>query len=160
MISCMRSIGLLFCVAFSMSLVLGACGNKKEPRPDEALPAAETAKPAAAEETPAVPKEEPKPAGKKTLANAMNAFNGESNAQKRYEAFAAKADEEGYKDVANLFRAASKAESIHTASLAEVITKLGGTPTPTLVDPEIKTTAENVQAALAGETEEATKMYP
>jgi len=45
---------------------------------------------------------------KSTLDNLQTAYNGESNAEARYEAFAAKADEEGYKSVAALFRAAAK----------------------------------------------------
>ncbi len=142
----------VFTLALTACL-LGSCGDKKETAPAEPAPAAPA-------EKSAEPTQKTEAAANKTLANAMNAFNGESNATRRYEAFAAKADEEGYKDVANLFRAASKAESVHAASLAEIIQKMGGTATPTLTPPDVKTTAENVQVALAGETEEYTKMYP
>ena len=48
-----------------------------------------------------------------TLDNLQEAFNGESNANARYLAFAQKADEDGYGEVASLFRAAAKAEEIH-----------------------------------------------
>ena len=51
-----------------------------------------------------------------TLDNLQAAFNGESNANARYLAFAKKADEEGYGQVASLFRAAARAEEIHAAN--------------------------------------------
>ncbi len=63
-----------------------------------------------------------------TLDNIQTAFNGESNARARYLAFAERADQEGYGEVASLFRAAAKAEEIHAASHAVVIKKMGGTP--------------------------------
>ena len=63
-----------------------------------------------------------------TIDNLQTAFNGESNASARYLAFAKKADEEGYGEVASLFRAAAKAEEIHARNHAEVIEKLGSTP--------------------------------
>ena len=96
----------------------------------------------------------------KTLENLQAAFNGESNANAKYLAFAKKADEEGYKKVASLFRAAARAESIHFANHAEVIRKMGGTPTADIKTPEVKTTAENLKAAIAGETYERDTMYP
>lgn len=96
----------------------------------------------------------------KTIENLQAAFNGESNANAKYLAFAKKADEEGYKKVASLFRAAARAEAIHFANHAEVIRKLGGTPTADIKSPEIKTTAENLRIAIAGETYERDTMYP
>lgn len=95
-----------------------------------------------------------------TLENMQAAFNGESNAHARYAAFAEKADAEGYGAVASLFRAASRAEAIHAGNHAEVIKKLGGKPTATIEKPEVKTTAENLAAAIAGETYERDTMYP
>ena len=56
-----------------------------------------------------------------TLGNLVAAYNGESNAHVRYAAFALKADEEGFTQVASLFRAASRAEEIHAANHATVI---------------------------------------
>ncbi len=95
-----------------------------------------------------------------TLDNLQAAFNGESNAHARYTAFAQKADAEGYAQVASLFRAAARAESIHADNHAEVIRKLGGTPNAKLENPEVKSTKENLEAALAGESYERDTMYP
>lgn len=96
----------------------------------------------------------------KTLENLQTAFNGESNANAKYLAFAKKADDEGYKKVASLFRAAARAEAIHFANHAEVIKKLGGTPTADIKSADVKTTAENLKAAIEGETYERDTMYP
>ncbi|GAB6157799.1 rubrerythrin family protein [Desulfotomaculum varum] len=79
--------------------------------------------------------------------NLKAAFAGESQANRKYLAFAAKADQEGYPAVAKLFRAAAEAEAIHALS---ELRALGA----------IKSTAENLQAAIDGETYEFTHMYP
>lgn len=96
----------------------------------------------------------------KSLDNLQTAFNGESNAHARYLAFADKADKEGYGPVASLFRAAARAEEIHAANHAVVIKKLGGTPQATIETPDVKSTAENLAAAIKGETYERDVMYP
>lgn len=83
----------------------------------------------------------------KTLDNLMAAFAGESQANRKYLAFAKKADEEGFAQVARLFRAAAAAETIHALTHL----RTAG---------EVKSTAENLQAAAAGENYEATSMYP
>jgi rubrerythrin len=75
------------------------------------------------------------------------AFAGESQANRKYLAFAAKADQEGYSQVARMFRAAAEAETVHAHNHLRA---LGG----------IKSTKENVQEAIAGETHEFKKMYP
>ncbi|RJQ39185.1 MAG: rubrerythrin family protein [Nitrospiraceae bacterium] len=79
--------------------------------------------------------------------NLKSAFAGESQANRKYLAFAKKADEEGYPGVAKLFRAAAEAETVHAMSQLRA---LGA----------IRTTAENLQAAIEGETYEFTQMYP
>lgn len=99
-------------------------------------------------------------AAKTTLENLQAAFNGESNANAKYTAFAAKADEEGYKSVAALFRAAALAEGIHAKKHAANIKKLGAEPKADIGKPEVKSTKENLEAALAGETYEKDTMYP
>ena len=96
----------------------------------------------------------------KTIDNLMIAFNGEFNANTRYMAFAKKAAEEGYAPVAALFRAAARAEQVHYEHHAAVIVSLGGKAKAEIEKPEVKTTRENVEAALRGETYEYTKMYP
>ena len=83
----------------------------------------------------------------KTEQYLKEAFAGESQANRRYLAFAAKADQEGYPQVARLFRAAAEAETIHAHSHLRA---LNG----------IKSTKENLLEAVAGETHEFTKMYP
>ena len=103
----------------------------------------------------------PNPAGmKKTIDNLQAAFNGESNANAKYLAFAKKADAEGYGPVASLFRAAARAEQVHFEHHAAVIKALGGTPKAEIETPVVKSTRENVQASLEGETYEYTIMYP
>ena len=95
-----------------------------------------------------------------TLDDMQAAFNGESNAQARYSAFAKEADKEGYRDVANLFRAAARAEQIHASNHAEVIKQMGGQPKANLENPQVKSTRENLEAAIKGETYERDTMYP
>ncbi|OGU60856.1 MAG: hypothetical protein A2X64_04545 [Ignavibacteria bacterium GWF2_33_9] len=92
--------------------------------------------------------------------NLMAAFQGESNAANKYKMFAEAADKEGYKQVAVLFRAASKAEEIHANNHLEVIKKMGGDATANLETVDVKTTEENLQAAIDGETYEFETMYP
>jgi len=75
------------------------------------------------------------------------AFAGESQANRKYLAFAKKADEEGFPQVARLFRAAAAAETYHAHSHLRA---LGA----------IASTAENLQTAIAGENYEAVSMYP
>jgi rubrerythrin len=97
----------------------------------------------------------------KTLDNLLEAYKGEISAKARYLAFAKKADEQDYGKVASLFRAAARAEEIHANNHAEVIRKLGGDPSK--IDPakpEVKSTRENLEAAIKGETYERDKMYP
>lgn len=95
-----------------------------------------------------------------TLENMQAAFDGESNAHARYVAFAQQADKEGYGEVASLFRAASRAEEIHANNHAAVIREMGAEPKATLASIEVKTTRENLEAAIKGETYERDTMYP
>ena len=96
----------------------------------------------------------------KTLENLQSAFNGESNAHARYLAFAQKADEEGYAQVASLFRAAAKAETIHAKNHSEVIKKMGAVPKANIEKVDVKSTKENLETAIKGETYEKDTMYP
>jgi len=82
-----------------------------------------------------------------TLENLMAAFAGESQANRKYTAFAVKAEQDGYPQVARLFRAAAAAETVH--ALTELRTA-----------GNVNTTAENLKTAAAGEHYEATIMYP
>ena len=82
-----------------------------------------------------------------SMDNLKNAFAGESQANRKYLAFAKKAEDEGFKQAAKLFRAAAEAETGHAHAHLRV---MGG----------VRSTKENVQAAIGGETHEFTKMYP
>lgn len=96
----------------------------------------------------------------KTLDNLQAAFNGESNAHAKYAAYAQKAAQEGYPSVASLFRAASKAEKIHAETHAAVIKAMGAVPKADVKVPEVKSTKENLEDAIKGETYERDTMYP
>lgn len=95
-----------------------------------------------------------------TLENLLAALNGEMNAKARYQKFAAKADEEGYGPVASLFRAAAMAEGIHVDNHRKVIVKLGAPPFVNFEIPDVKSTRENLEAAIQGEVYERDEMYP
>ena len=82
-----------------------------------------------------------------TTDNLKAAFAGESQANRKYLAFAKKAEADGYPHIARLFRAAAEAETVHAHAHLRV---MGG----------VKTTAENLEAAIEGEGFEFTKMYP
>jgi rubrerythrin len=82
-----------------------------------------------------------------TLDRLLEAFAGESQANRKYLAFAEKADKEGFPQVARLFRAAAEAETVH--ALAH-LRAMGG----------VHGTRENLEEAIAGETHEFRHMYP
>jgi len=79
--------------------------------------------------------------------NLKAAFTGESMANRTYLAFAKKADEEGYHQIAKLFRAAAAAETVHAFNHLQ---RMGG----------IGTTMDNLKESVSGETYEFEKMYP
>lgn len=82
-----------------------------------------------------------------TVENLQSAFAGESQANRKYLFFADKAEGEGYKQIARLFRAAADAETVHARNH---FTVLQG----------VKSTKDNLQAAIDGENHEFTQMYP
>ena len=95
-----------------------------------------------------------------TVQNLLAAFEGESNAHAKYTAFAVKADADGLHGAASLFRAAGRAEQIHAGNHARVIKQLGGEATCTIHEVEVKSTLDNLKAALGGEQYEIDVMYP
>jgi rubrerythrin len=96
-----------------------------------------------------------------TVRNLNTAFAGESNAAHRYQLFAKQADQEGLAQVAKLFRASAVAEEIHRERHSAAIKKLGGQADPvTLENVNVGTTAENLRAAIDGESYERDTMYP
>ncbi len=82
-----------------------------------------------------------------TLENLKEAFAGESQANQKYRAFAKKAEQEGYSNVAHLFRTAAEAERIHAEGHLKALEGIGST-------------TENLKAAISGETYEFKEMYP
>jgi rubrerythrin len=82
-----------------------------------------------------------------TTENLQEAFAGESQANQKYKAFAKKAEKEGFTNIAKLFRTTAEAERIHAEGHLKALDI-------------IASTAENLQAAIDGETHEFTEMYP
>ncbi len=83
----------------------------------------------------------------KTTQDLLEAFAGESQANRKYLAFAAKAEQEGYPQVARVFRAAAEAETIHAHNHLRALKG-------------IKSTKDNLQESIGGEFHEFTEMYP
>ena len=94
--------------------------------------------------------------GSKTEGNLKAAFAGESQANRRYLYFANKADVEGYADVAGVFRNTAEGETGHAHGHLEYLEACGDPATGL----PIGSTADNLKAAIAGETHEYTDMYP
>jgi rubrerythrin len=82
-----------------------------------------------------------------TKNNLQNAFAGESQANRKYTAFARRADEDQYPGIAKLFRAAAESETVHALNHLQVMGLIG-------------TTESNLLSAIEGETYEFTDMYP
>lgn len=82
-----------------------------------------------------------------TNENLKHAFAGESQANQKYKAFAKKAEKDGFSNIAKLFRTTAEAERIHAEGHLRALDM-------------IASTADNLQAAIDGETDEFTNMYP
>ena len=96
----------------------------------------------------------------KTIENLKAGIKGETTACAKYAAFAEKAKAEGHDTIAKLFDAASKSEGIHAANHRKVLESLGEKLEDFKPEFEVKTTKENIQAAIDGETYETKTMYP
>ena len=94
--------------------------------------------------------------GSKTAQNLADAFAGESQANRRYLYFAAKADVEGSPDVAAVFRATAEGETGHAHGHLEYLEQVGDPATGLAIG----ATEHNLKSAIAGETHEYTDMYP
>ena len=94
--------------------------------------------------------------GSKTAKNLADAFAGESQANRRYLYFAAKADVEGAPDVAAVFRSTAEGETGHAHGHLEYLEQVGDPATGL----PIGGTVENLKASIEGETHEYTDMYP
>ena len=96
----------------------------------------------------------------KTIENLKAGIKGETTASAKYAAFAEKAKAEGHDTIAKLFDAASKSEGIHAANHLKVLVSLGEKMEDFKPEFVVKTTRENLQAAIDGETYETKTMYP
>lgn len=96
----------------------------------------------------------------KAAKDLQDAYKGERTAIAKYEAFSKKAEEEGYHDIALLFKTVSKAETVHAGN-HQTIMEMEGIKVPN-VKPEypLKDTRENLENAIGGESYEAKSMYP
>src|SRR6202161_4169537 len=95
-------------------------------------------------------------AGTRTEKNLKDAFAGESQANRRYLCFAAKANDEGYNDVSAVFRSTAEGETGHAHGHLEYLKQVGDPATGL----PIGNTEKNLKASVAGETYEYETMYP
>ena len=140
-----------------MGLSLNSCKNSNENSEEMKNPTEVASNNTKTAESKTISVEEAKA---KTAANLQDAFNGESNATARYAAFSKKANEEGFKEIALLFKAASLAEKIHANNHKAVLEEMGVVVKPATIDVKVQSTKENLEFAIKGETYEATTMYP
>lgn len=96
----------------------------------------------------------------KTIENLKSAIIGETTASAKYFAYAEKAKAEGFTKIALLFQATSKSEAIHANNHKAVLAELGEKMDEFKPEYSVKTTKENLEDAIEGETYETTTMYP
>lgn len=96
----------------------------------------------------------------KTIDNLKASITGETTASEKYAAYAKKAREEKMIPIAILFEASSAAEKVHAANFTASLTKMGAKMDAFKPEYTVKSTFENIQDAIAGETNESTKIYP
>ena len=96
----------------------------------------------------------------KTIENMQSAYKGEKTATAKYEAFSKKADEEGFHNIALLYRAVSAAENIHARNHKTVLEDAGAIIPIITPEYKVKSTKENLSDDINGEAYEAKTMYP
>ena len=101
-----------------------------------------------------------KKANDKTIENIKAAITGETTASAKYAAYAEQAKKDGFDKVSLLFEAASKSEKIHANNHRAVLEQLGETMPEVIPNYDVRTTKENLEDAIKGETYEITTMYP
>jgi rubrerythrin len=102
----------------------------------------------------------PSPPAGKTADNLSAAYMGEMTASAKYAAFSEQAHKEGYHQIGILFSAASRSESIHAANHKTVLEKMGKPVDPFTPAFTVRSTKENLEEAINGETTEVSGMYP
>lgn len=96
----------------------------------------------------------------KTIANMLGAYEYETIASARYEAFSKKAVEEGFHEIAILFKAGATSEKVHAGNHLAVLKKMGISVHPVITEVTVKPTGENLKSAIDGEAYIVDKMYP
>lgn len=145
-------------IIFSISsLFLASCGKSDK---DENTKTEQTAIKETPETTPIVTEIDSTAEKAKTIENLQAAYSGEVTAKAKYIAYAQKAEQEGFPQIASLYRAVSAAEHIHAGNHQAVLAE-SNVVVPT-IKPEytVKTTKENLEGDIKGEAYEATSMYP
>lgn len=137
----MKKYSIYLVIAFASICLLTSCSQKKSN--------AEVQKPVAGEQS-------------KTEKDLKAAIDGEATASAKYEAYAKKAGEEGLVQIEALFKATSKAESIHKKNHLHALFLVSGIKRykPNIEKFDIKSTAENLKAVIEGEKYESKTMYP
>ena len=102
----------------------------------------------------------PAEAKAKTIADLQDAFKGETTASAKYAAYSQKAEQDGYHNIALLFKAASMAENVHANNHKSVLNEYGAEVPALTPEYTVKSTRENLQDAINGESYEVATMYP
>ncbi len=154
-----RLYSLGFVVVFG-TLVLTSCGNSESKNPNLQEPATAEMKDNGQDNKNEDKSVQTSDAKAKTTEDLLAAFKGETTASAKYAAYSKKAEQEGYYNIALLFKAASVAENIHANNHKSVLEE-SGVQTPAIT-PEftVKSTKENLEDAIKGESYEASTMYP
>jgi rubrerythrin len=136
----MKKIKLFYAVIIAAAIFLSSCGgNKTNSDNKDAKDTVKTSK---------------------TVENLKKGITGETTASAKYKAFSEKAKAEGYDQIAGLFAATSKAESIHADNHMKALEKMGEKFEAKADSFEVKSTKENLEAAIKGESYEVETMYP
>jgi rubrerythrin len=149
-------IGLLTGIIFLSLAVISGCGKDDKKVSDLKKPN-ENKEVTSTGNSANVDKEKAK---EQTVKNLKDAVTGETTASAKYEAFSKKAKEEGFVKVAVLFEAASKSEKIHANNHLAVLEQLGVKMDEVQPKFDVKSTKENLAAAIDGESYEVATMYP
>ena len=94
------------------------------------------------------------------IRNLETAFEEETKTCAAYKAYAVRAEEEGFRGIASLFRATSRAEQIHAGNHGRVLRHMGGSTMIDVPIPRVDGTLENLKAALADQKFEVDYLYP
>jgi len=158
---------ILFLALFATTglFTLTSCGPQTDTNAELVAPESnqsEAAEKGKAKETEKAIKNTPKgaDANTATVQNLITAYTGESTATAKYAAYAKKAQEEGYTQIALLFKATSAAEKIHANNHRSVLEDMGEKVPNVSPQFTVKTTKENLADAIAGESYEIATMYP